>query len=326
MLFPLKPAALRRSVRIVFAIVCLAGGLQLFLYLRHVSGLAGPAVARPPVVEGFLPIAALLGLKRLSLGEGYDFVHPAGLTILLAVLAASWLLRRSFCGHVCPVGFMSEALGRLGQRLGLGRRGARILDTPLRGVKFVILGFFLVQVGGMDAASLESFVTSPYNITADARMLLFYRNPSGTALVVLAVLAALGLVFRNAWCRWLCPYGALLGLAALAGPTAVRRDPSACVGCGTCERNCPAAIPIRSKTAMRGPECLGCGQCVANCPVPGALNVRFLGRPVSWKTLCLGAAVVMFGAWLLALSLGHWHSALPASMLDALYARAFLAS
>jgi hypothetical protein len=43
MLFPLKPAALRRSVRIVFALVCLAGGLQLFLYLRHVSALAGPA-------------------------------------------------------------------------------------------------------------------------------------------------------------------------------------------------------------------------------------------------------------------------------------------
>lgn len=318
MAFRWKPATLRRSVRWMFTLVCLAGGLRLFLYLLHVSGRTGLDVSRPPVVEGFLPIAALLGLKRLLLGGGYDPVHPAGLTILLAALAVSWLLRRSFCGQVCPVGFLSECLGRLGQRLGLGRRGPRVLDAILRGLKFLLLAFFVFQIGLMDRGGLEAFLTSPYNITADARLLTFYLAPSRIALLVLATLLVLGLVARNAWCRWLCPYGALLGIMAMLGPTAVRREASVCTGCGRCERGCPAAIRIQAKAVMRGPECLGCGQCAANCP-SGALSVGFLGRRMSWIWLCLGAAGILLGAWLLTAGLGHWRSALPGPMLDRLY-------
>lgn len=320
MFFSRKPAALRRSVRLVFALVCAAGGLRLFLYLLHVSG-QGPAVSRPPVAEGFLPIAAALGLKRLLLGGGWDPVHPAGLTILLAALAASWLLRRSFCGHVCPVGFLSEALGELGRKMGLGFRGPRGLNLALNGLKFLLLAFFLVQIGLMDLDSLNDFLLSPYNITADARLLTFWLHLSLTALLVLTGLLVLGLVFRNAWCRWLCPYGALLGLMALVGPAVVRRETDACTGCGLCERRCPAGLRIMSRTSLRGTECIGCGQCAANCP-GGALSVRLAGRRVSWLWLCLGAAAILVGAWLLAEALGHWQSALPTAMLDRLYSGA----
>jgi polyferredoxin len=312
-----KPAALRRSVRLAFALVCIAGGVRLFFHLLHVAG-QGPAVSRPPVAEGFLPIAAALGLKRLLAGGGWDPVHPAGLTILLAALAASWLLRRSFCGHVCPVGLLSETLGDLGRKMGLGRRGPRSLGLVLGTLKFLLLAFFLAQIAAMDLDGLNEFLFSPYNITADARLLRFWLAPSATALAALAGLAALGLVFRNAWCRWLCPYGALLGLAALAGPTAVRREHEACTGCSQCERRCPAGLRIQSRTSMRGTECIGCGQCAANCP-SGALSVRLAGRRISWLWLCLGAAGILLGAWALAEALGHWRSALPGPMLDRLY-------
>ncbi|MGE4554099.1 MAG: 4Fe-4S binding protein, partial [Desulfovibrionaceae bacterium] len=181
-----RPATLRRWVRLVFALICLAGGLQLALYLLHAAGRIAFAAPRAPVVEGFLPIAALLGLKRWLTGGGFDPVHPAGLVILLAALASSFLLRRGFCGHVCPVGWLSEGLGRLGARLGLGRRGPRVLDWTLGAVKWLVLAFFLVQVGGMGAAALREFVTGPYNITADARLLTFWLAPSRVTLTALA--------------------------------------------------------------------------------------------------------------------------------------------
>src|SRR5512139_3188493 len=51
-------------------------------YAQIVSG--GPVTAhRPPAVVGFLPISALMGLKRFVLTMRWDDVHPAGLTILL---------------------------------------------------------------------------------------------------------------------------------------------------------------------------------------------------------------------------------------------------
>ena len=54
-------------------------------------------------------------------------------------------------------------------------------------------------------------------------MLFFFLRASATTLVVVGVIVAASLVVRNAWCRFLCPYGAFLGILALASPVAVRR-------------------------------------------------------------------------------------------------------
>ena len=50
----------------------------------------GPVTAtRPPSVESFLPISALVGLKRFLLTGYWDPVHPAGLTILAAAIVGA---------------------------------------------------------------------------------------------------------------------------------------------------------------------------------------------------------------------------------------------
>src|SRR4030065_635423 len=92
-------------------------------YRQIVSG--GPVTAhRPPAVEGFLPISALVSLKRLLLTGRYDEVHPAGLTILIAAILSSFLARKVFCSWVCPVGGISRALEWVGKKT-LWRRQKR---------------------------------------------------------------------------------------------------------------------------------------------------------------------------------------------------------
>ena len=310
----------RRAVQCVFALGCVYVGWRFVLFLEWTVNPQAPFVPRPGGVEAFLPIAALAGLKNLLLTGGYDFAHPAGLTILLAALACSFLFRKSFCGFICPVGLASDLLGQAGKRTGLSRSAPRLADRMAGAVKYLLLAFFLTSIFVlMDAASTRQFLASPYNLTADAHLFKLFLHPSSTFLTVLGVLAVAGLVFRNAWCRWLCPYGALLGLLGRVGPCAVTRDADSCDGCQRCRRACP--MDIAPGMAFGSPLCVGCGQCVEACPRPGTLSMRLFTRPVSRFTVLMGSAGLFSAMCLTAMALGYWDSSLPAAMLRSLYAQ-----
>jgi len=67
----------------------------------------------------------------------------------------------------------------------------------------------------MSALAVEEFLASPYGLIVDVRMLNFFRYLGGTAAFVFLGLIVASIFVQNFWCRYLCPYGALLGLAAL---------------------------------------------------------------------------------------------------------------
>ena len=135
---------------------------------------------RPPGVEAFLPIAALLSLRHLFLTGEVHSVHPAGLVILVLVLLLGLLAKKAFCSWVCPVGTASEALAALSQRL-FRRKIAlpRLLDLPLRSLKYLLLAFFVWAVFfQMGPAAVADFLDSPYNRVADVKMLYFFERLS----------------------------------------------------------------------------------------------------------------------------------------------------
>jgi polyferredoxin len=128
---------------------------------------------------------------------------------------------------------------------------------------------------------------------------------------VLFLLAALSVVVKNAWCRYLCPYGALLGLVSLVSPTRIRRNADACIDCAKCARACPSLLPVDRVSSVRSAECTACLQCVAVCPARDALAFS-LGRRRR-----LGAGVVALGVIVLFLGFvgyakvsGHWQTKL----------------
>lgn len=299
------------------------GGFAMFLawtcvrFVSHVRWAMGQSeiwVPKPPAVEGFLPISALMSAKRLLFTGDYDPIHPAGLTIFLAILGLSFLWRKGFCGQLCPVGLMANGLERLGRRLGVtwqpGQTGRRILAAP----KYLLLAGFAYAALNMGVEDIEGFLRTPFNLVADTRMLLFFEHPSALTLGVLGVLAAASVVIPAFWCRALCPYGALLGLFSWLSPTAVTRDDNACVSCGRCARACPAGLSVDTTLRVTSPECQGCAECVGACPVKGCLGLRFAGRRVPWWSLAAGSLAVIIGASVIADALGFWQSPIPAPM------------
>lgn len=271
------------------------------------------SLTRPAGVEGFLPISGLMSLRHLLTSGEVHPVHPAALVILIAVVGTSLVLKKSFCSWLCPVGTVSEALATIGETI-FGRRltPPRWLDVPLRGLKYVLLGFFVYIIFiVMSPADVAAFLASPYNIVADAKMLDFFARLSPFALRVLIALALASILIPYAWCRYLCPYGALLGVVSLLSPLKVTRDHVSCIDCGLCTKACPSRLPVERLTRVRSDECIACLSCVAACPVSRALTIetpaRFRAtlRPVAIALLVL---FLFFGTIAAGRAIGAWNN------------------
>jgi len=307
---------LRIAVAWGFLLFQLYLGIRFYRFVLHIrSGGVTPFVPRPDGIEGFLPISALVSLKGWLLSGSINQVHPAGLVIFLAVIAVSLLLKRSFCSWICPVGTLSELFWKWG--FTLFRRNVRPpawLDRGLRGIKYLLLFFFLwAVVIGMDPARTVSFIHSDYNKVADVRLLDFFLRLSGVGLAVITLLALLSLPFRNPFCRFLCPYGALLGLVSILSPVKVTREKKACVSCGVCTQVCPAFIPVMEKERVMSEECIGCWRCISHCRAEGALGMKLTGMRMAVPGILFALLVVgiFWGGSLVGRATGHWHTGIP---------------
>jgi polyferredoxin len=170
----------------------------------------------------------------------------------------------------------------------------------------------------MPVPAIVEFLTSPYGLVADVKMLDFFRRMGQATAIVLAVLVVLSVFVKNFWCRFLCPYGAMTGLLGLASPTRIRRDPVACIDCAKCAVACPAGLAVDTALSVRSAECTACMSCVAVCPAAGALDLTIglrRQRILQPWMVATGIAVIFLGIVGYAQLTGHWHTDLP----DALY-------
>lgn len=276
----------RRVVQMGFVIGAILTAIQFHKFVAFISQTAPAALAqRPAEVDAWLPISSLMSLVYLIRTGIANTVHPAGLVLFTLILLLAVTLRRGFCSWVCPIGTLSEYAHVAGRWL--FKRNLRMpkpLDIVLRSIKYLLLALFVVLICGMSAEALRDFIYSPYNRICDVKMYALFAPPSVTTLIVVSVLGIFSLFFKNFWCRYLCPYGALLGLASIPSPTAVRRDLASCTGCGRCTAACPNRIEVHNSTTVRSPECTVCYGCVAACPQTGALRV---GLPRSKRAITI---------------------------------------
>lgn len=314
----------RRTVQFAFLALNAWIGIQFILWTRYFESSGRSLyIERPAGVDGWLPIAGLMNLKYFAVTHHVPVVHPAAMVLGMVFLLSSVLLKKSFCSWLCPVGTASEYLWKLGRRLfRCNVVVPKWLDAPLRGLKYLLMGFFLYIVISLSAIALNSFMLAPFGVIADVKMLNFFRHMGTVGMVVMALLVVLSVFIKNFWCRFLCPYGALMGIISTLSPVKIRRDAQACIDCGKCNKACPSGLKVDALVQLRSVECTGCMECVAVCPAEGALQFalpphrtadasRWRHRMVQPWMVVTVLAVVFFGLIGVARATGHWQTHIP---------------
>lgn len=176
-------------------------------------------------------------------------------TLLISViplLIISLIFGRVFCSWVCPLNTIFE----LGAYIHKPKTGS-LVNT---GLPFLVLGFFL------SAALLSGLplftILSPIGIIS--RSVTF-----GVGLEILFVLMLflIGMFYaEKAWCRTVCPVGALYGLIGRFKLFDIAINQNACNNCGQCHANCTMGTLVGSHNKLDKLFCTNCGDCISVCP------------------------------------------------------------
>jgi ferredoxin len=253
-----------------------------------------------PSVHALCPLGGLESLLSFVAADGRTLgkVFSGTMGLFFVSLGTALLFKRSFCGNVCPLGALQDGFGFAG-RAALGPKRfvvpARI-DRLLRLAKYAVLGLAVGMAWLTGTLWIQTFDPWPAyaHVFNPAELLPGYAIGLG----VLGVSLVLSFVYERAFCKYLCPMGAMTALAGLASPFRIRRDAAACVDCGRCDAVCPANIRVSAAASVVHAECFSCAECAAACPAPKALDAGFGGK---FRIPPAAAVALGAGAFFLAL-------------------------
>ena len=196
-----------------------------------------------------------------------------GILILYGFLFGRWI-----CGFLCPFGLIQDLLHKI--------RTPKLKKNPvtkaLSFLKYVILVFFVVLLPLAYAKVLPLPAFCKYIcpsgtllgavglLSNEANMGLFESlGPLFTWKFCLLIVILVACVFiYRAFCRFLCPLGALYGLLNKISLIGMKVDQPKCTNCGLCVGKCE--MDIRH---VGDQECISCGSCVSVCPT-GAISFK----------------------------------------------------
>lgn len=206
------------------------------------------------------PQNIILGLCSSSYAVPLTVIAFFALPLIVALFAG-----RAFCAGVCPHGALQDLVLIKPLKVPVW------LEHALGVLPFIFLGFGLAF-----AATGTGFPICRY----DPIVPIFRLNGPGLLIFLAVLTLVLGMFVGRPYCRFLCPYGALLKVASLASKWRVRVTPDICTQCQLCATSCPFG-------AMRE-------------PTPATVDPKFLApdrRRLGWM-LTLLPALIVGGAWI----------------------------
>jgi ferredoxin len=154
---------------------------------------------------------------------------------------------RTFCAAVCPLGAIQEVVAVRPVRVPVW------LEHALGLLAYVYLGL-AVLYAALSTADLPTRLICRY----DPFVGLFRRSGSANMLILGGCFLLLGVFVGRPYCRFLCPYGAILGLLSKVAKWHVKIPPEECIQCRLCEEMCPygairePTVPQPTQERVRG--------------------------------------------------------------------------
>ncbi len=227
----------RHYADLAYLVVALALAAYFALVLRWRAGLLGLAVVSVIWLgfwrKGCVCAVGAIQNVALAIGDPSYAIPPLVIAIFLLPLVFTLFFGRVFCAAVCPLGAVQELVAVRPLKV------PRWLDHALGLLPHVYLGAAVVL-----AATGTAFVICRY----DPFVNLFRLGGSAGMLLFGGGMLLLGLMVGRPYCRYLCPYGALLSLLSPLARWHVRITPDECINCRMCEEACPYGAILESTT------------------------------------------------------------------------------
>jgi polyferredoxin len=208
-------------------------------------------------LHGICPFGGVVSFYQLfTLGTLTKKVHES--SVVLAVIG--------------PFGTFQEWLAGLGRKI-VGRKYNTLipqkLDRILRFLRYGVLAWVLYMTAITGKLIFQDY--DPYF----ALFNFWTGEVAVTGYVALGLVILLSLFIERPFCKYACPYGALLGIFNLFRIFGIRRNAPTCISCKACNRACPMNIDVMSSKAVKDHQCISCFECTSEraCPVPATVEM-----------------------------------------------------
>lgn len=262
----------RRYIQLVCAVLynChFTGFVTGRIYKGDVKGVCVPGLNcySCPGAIGACPLGSLQGAIANS---AYKLpFYMLGTLMLFGVL-----LGRMICGFLCPFGLIQELVFKLP----LPKFKKSKVTRTLSYLKYLILAVFVI---GIPLTKLMpgfcKYICPAGTLLAGIPLVSMNANLQGMVgwlftwkVFALAVCLLLCSVCFRAFCRFICPLGAIYSFFHPIAFFGMKVDKEKCTGCNACIRYC------KMDTLRVGDrECIHCGECKKVCP-QDAIHLRRL--------------------------------------------------
>ncbi len=221
--------------------------------------------------EAFCPFGGMESLWGLFReGQFTCALGPLNLSMLVGVLILALIAKKAFCGWACPIGFLSELLGKFG---GIVWNKRPVINPKVNGwlkllryVVLVLVLYFTYNIGDLIFRGFDPF----YVIFSG----FGHETLGWITWLTMAVLIIGSFFIPMFFCRYLCPMGATFDPVSRIGLIKIVRNEKLCTECGGCLEACPYDIDPQQMIKVRHRDCTNCFECVDACPEDGTLEIK----------------------------------------------------
>jgi len=268
-LFRPRSIWIRRVVQIFFfALIAL-------ISINHTLVEAGGGI---PLLAGaslhsLCPFGGVVTIYQYAtVGTFVQKIHESAFVLMVIGFVLAILFGPVFCGWVCPLGTIQEWVAKWGRKLFKRRYNHFVparLDKVLRYARYLVLAWVVYVTATSGTLIFADY--DPYF----ALFNFWSGEVAWGALVILGLTLGLSLFVERPWCKYACPYGAVLGISNLFRVFQIRRAESTCKADGACSIMCPMNIPVDSVKTVRDHQCISCLECTSEAICPVAKTVVF---------------------------------------------------